>query len=144
MPSEVRMLLFINVLCLWGFDLLGGGNQSPDGLEPGEKPRRDDPDHSVGGDGDEHAENPSYMAGHQEDYEYLQRGGLYALGIYERLEEEVVNQLCHNEHRKQGGQRYPEAGIDSQSGSAAVFQNQSEDHSNGCSDPRSDIGDDVE
>lgn len=58
-----------------------------------EKPDGYDAHNGVGGDGDQHADGASDVAGHEQNDEDFQRVRLDARRIDERLVDEVVDQL---------------------------------------------------
>ena len=82
---------------------------------------------SIAWDCYDHGKRSSDVSDNKKDNENLERCRLYAGRVYYRLIQEIVNKLCEAEDSYQDESEYPEAYIQSDSCSAAVFQDDSQD-----------------
>ena len=95
-------------------------------------------------DGYDHREWTSDMSDYKEDNEYLERFGLNACRVDERLVEEVVHQLGKAEYCDKYGCEYPEIHVQADRAYACILEYEAENGSKGASQEGTHIWYDVE
>ena len=102
------------------------------------------PYHRIRRYGNEHSDHSSHIAGHKKDDEDFERVGLYAVGIYYRLEYVIVNELREDENGYKYGRISPEADIYPHRVCRIVFQYQAEESADYASCEWTYVWNDVE
>ena len=102
------------------------------------------PDDRIARNGHEHAEDTSYLSGHQQDYEDFERMGAYAARVDYGLEEIVVDDLGEAENGYADYYEHPEIHVYPEMCRAYEFQYDGQHRSDCASGQRPHIRYDVE